>query len=331
MGTSIWQKLKKDNHMKSIMVTGCAGFIGSHVCERLLEQGYQVVGLDNFDPFYPKAVKERNMEGFRTHSNFSFYEIDLRKEIPVNQIEENVDLIIHLAGKAGVRPSIDDPKSYIDSNITATQNILTYMREKSIKKMAFASSSSVYGNTESVPFQEDSKLDEPISPYAFTKKSCELLNHTYHHLYDFDIINLRFFTVFGPRQRPDLAIHKFLRLMREGKSIPVFGDGTTARDYTYIEDTVSGIIQACHYLDTHQSVYETINLGNCFPVLLSELIEVLGKEAKVETLINRLPMQAGDVKQTYADISRAEKLIGYKPQVSFAEGIKRFVKWFDCN
>ncbi|MRT92555.1 GDP-mannose 4,6-dehydratase [Ancylomarina sp. 16SWW S1-10-2] len=315
--------------MDTIMVTGCAGFIGSHVSEKLIKEGYSVVGIDNFDTFYPKSIKEQNIEGLKNNPNFYFYELDLREETSLDQIGEKIDIVIHLAGKAGVRPSIDDPQSYIDSNITGTKNVLDYMRKKQIKKLAFASSSSIYGNAEEVPFRESAKLDEPISPYAFTKKSCELLNHTYHYLYNLDIVNMRFFTVYGPRQRPDLAIHKFLRLLRKGESIPVFGDGTTARDYTYVNDTVKGIIQTCDYLKLHDNVFDTINLGNCFPVLLSELIDVISKEAKVEPIIERLPMQAGDVKQTYADISKAEKLIGYKPQVKFDQGIKKFVEWFD--
>lgn len=315
--------------MDTIMVTGCAGFIGSHVSEQLIKEGYCVVGVDNFDPFYPRNIKEQNIEGLKNNPNFYFYELDLREDTSLDQIEEKIDMVIHLAGKAGVRSSIDDPQSYIDSNITATKNVLDYMRKKQIKKLAFASSSSIYGNAEEVPFRESAKLDEPISPYAFTKKSCELLNHTYHYLYNLDIINMRFFTVYGPRQRPDLAIHKFLRLMRKGESIPVFGDGSTARDYTYVNDTVRGIIQTCDYLKLHDNVFDTINLGNCFPVLLSELIDVISKEAKVEPIIERLPMQAGDVKQTYADISKAGELIGYKPQVKFEQGIKKFVEWFD--
>ena len=315
--------------MDTIMVTGCAGFIGSHVSEKLIKEGYSVVGIDNFDPFYPRKIKEQNIEGLKNNPNFYFYELDLREETSLDQIEEKIDMVIHLAGKAGVRPSIDDPQSYIDSNITATKNVLDYMRKNQIKKLAFASSSSIYGNAEEVPFRESAKLDEPISPYAFTKKSCELLNHTYHYLYNMDIVNMRFFTVYGPRQRPDLAIHKFLRLMRNGESIPVFGDGTTARDYTFVNDTVKGIVQTCDFLKSNDNVYDTINLGNCFPVLLSELIDVLGKEARVKPLIERLPMQAGDVQQTYADISKAEKLIGYKPEVKFEQGIKQFVEWFD--
>ena len=280
--------------MKSIMVTGCAGFIGSHVSEKLLSEGYKVVGIDNFDPFYPRKVKEKNMMNFLHHPHFTFYEIDLRDASALNQIEKNVEIIIHLAGKAGVRPSIEDPQSYIENNIIASNNILEYMRSKHIKKMAFASSSSIYGNAKKVPFQEKDKFDNPISPYAFSKKSCELQNFTYHHLYDLDIINLRFFTVYGPRQRPDLAIHKFLSLIRKGEVIPVYSDGTSARDYTYID-----------------------------------LIATIGQIAKAEVLIKRMPNQAGDVSQTYADISYAKKLLGYQPKIKFREGIEKFVSWYD--
>tara|TARA_R110001583_G_scaffold190000_1_gene353855 strand:- start:5334 stop:6275 length:942 start_codon:yes stop_codon:yes gene_type:complete len=311
------------------MVTGCAGFIGSHVSEKLLSEGYKVVGIDNFDPFYPRKVKEKNMMNFLHHPHFTFYEIDLRDASALNQIEKNVEIIIHLAGKAGVRPSIEDPQSYIENNIIASNNILEYMRSKHIKKMAFASSSSIYGNAKKVPFQEKDKFDNPISPYAFSKKSCELQNFTYHHLYDLDIINLRFFTVYGPRQRPDLAIHKFLSLIRKGEVIPVYGDGTSARDYTYIDDTVSGILKAMKYLEFHKSVYETVNLGNSFPILLGDLIATIGQIAKAEVLIKRMPNQAGDVSQTYADISYAKKLLGYQPKIKFREGIEKFVSWYD--
>ncbi|WP_372752817.1 GDP-mannose 4,6-dehydratase [Labilibaculum sp.] len=314
--------------MKSIVVTGCAGFIGSHLTEKLLQLGYKVIGIDNFDPFYPKRIKEENMNHFRQDSSFVFYELDLRVDSSLDIITEPVDLVVHLAGKAGVRPSIEDPQGYINSNISATRNVLDFMRKKGVKKFAFASSSSIYGNNKEVPFSESHNVDRAISPYAFSKKSCEILNHCYHHLYDLDIINMRFFTVFGPRQRPDLAIHKFLKLMKNNQEIPMFGDGSMARDYTYVSDTVEGIVKSCQYLFDHENVFDTINLGNSYPILLSDMIATIATSAKCTPKIKHLPMQAGDVDQTFADISRAKKLIGYNPKVSFKEGIELFVKWF---
>jgi len=317
--------------MTTILVTGCAGFIGSHLSEKLLELNYQVVGVDNFDPFYPAAVKKENMAGFIQHPNFQFHELDLRKSGSLDYLDESVDLIVHLAGKAGVRPSIEDPQAYIDSNITATRNILDFMRTRKIQKLAFASSSSVYGNCKETPFTETQNVDKAISPYAFTKKSCEVLNHTYHHLYDLDIINMRFFTVFGPRQRPDLAIRKFVRLISNQETIPMFGDGSTARDYTYVDDTVDGIVKCCNYLFNHESVFDTINLGNSYPILLSTMIETIGKTLGITPKIEQLPMQPGDVDQTFADISKAKSLIGYNPKTSFETGIQNFVNWFHQN
>ncbi|RUT78870.1 GDP-mannose 4,6-dehydratase [Ancylomarina longa] len=317
--------------MTTILVTGCAGFIGSHLSEKLLELNYQVVGVDNFDPFYPAAIKKENMAGFIQHPNFHFHELDLRESGSLDYLNESVDLIVHLAGKAGVRPSIEDPQAYIDSNITATRNILDFMRTRKIQKLAFASSSSVYGNCQEVPFTETMNVDKAISPYAFTKKSCEVLNHTYHHLYDLDIINMRFFTVFGPRQRPDLAIRKFVRLISNQETIPMFGDGSTARDYTYVDDTVDGIVKCCNYLFDHESVFDTINLGNSYPILLSTMIETIGKTLGISPKIEQLPMQPGDVDQTFADISKAKNLIGYNPKTSFETGIQNFVNWFHQN
>ncbi|WP_461632292.1 GDP-mannose 4,6-dehydratase [Labilibaculum euxinus] len=323
------QTVENKSTKRTILVTGCAGFIGSHLSEKLLLLGYKVIGIDNFDSFYPRNIKEENMNPFFQNSSFTFHELDLRIDSSLDIIEDPIDLVVHLAGKAGVRPSIEDPQGYIDSNITATRNVLDFMRKKGIKKLAFASSSSVYGNNKEVPFSENHNVDRAISPYAFSKKSCEVLNHSYHHLYDLDIINMRFFTVFGPRQRPDLAIHKFLKLFRNKQPIPMFGDGSTARDYTFVDDTVDGIVKSCNYLFNHKQVFETINLGNSYPILLRDMIEIIAKNAECEPQINHLPMQAGDVEQTYADISRAKELIGYNPQVSFEEGIKRFITWFD--
>ena len=318
-------------NMNNILVTGCAGFIGSHLCEHLLEQGINVIGIDNFDPFYDRNIKERNMKTFISHPNFSFFEADLTNMDHLRNAagDNKIDFIVHLAGKAGVRPSIEDPTGYIQANVIATQNILDLMKEKGIAKMAFASSSSVYGNTPETPYHEKMDVSNPISPYAATKKSCELINYTYHHLFHLDIINLRFFTVFGPRQRPDLAIHKFTRLIRNGETIPMFGDGTTARDYTFVTDTISGIVGAINYLESNENVFETINLGNNHPVELREMIRTIGEQTRKEPSIQKMPMQPGDVEITFADISKAEKLLNYHPKTPFQEGVKAFVRWYD--
>lgn len=319
--------------MKNIIVTGCAGFIGSHLCERLLKDGSFVIGIDNFDPFYNRSIKESNLRNFKDNSNFKFLEFDLSdKEELYKQLRGiKVDLIIHLAGKAGVRPSIENPEDYIRANIISTQNILSFMKDNDIKKLSFASSSSIYGNSKETPFNEEQNVNKPISPYAFTKKACELLNYTYHSLYDIDILNLRFFTVFGPRQRPDLAIHKFTRLIINNQEIPMFGDGTTARDYTYIEDTINGICLSAEYLFNNKKVYEIINLGNNHPVKLLDLIDNIEKATGKTAKIKQLPMQSGDVVITYANIDKAKKLLGYMPNYSFNEGINKFVSWYKKN
>jgi nucleoside-diphosphate-sugar epimerase len=316
--------------MATIIVTGCAGFIGSHLSEKLLKNGHQVIGIDNFDPFYHWQIKERNLSGFINHPAFRFIEVDLADFQPLAKSlkHDQIDVVVHLAGKAGVRPSIDDPQAYIRANITATQNVLDLMKHKNIKKMAFASSSSVYGNTKETPFHEGQDVNQPISPYAFTKKACELMNHTYHALYRMDIVNLRFFTVFGPRQRPDLAIHKFTKLILNGEEIPMFGDGSTSRDYTYYEDTISGIESAIHYLQNHEQVYEIINLGNNQPVKLSDMIAAIEKACGIKANIKQLPMQPGDVDITFANIEKAKTLLGYNPHYSFQEGVKNFVAWY---
>ncbi|MGQ8336334.1 GDP-mannose 4,6-dehydratase [Sunxiuqinia sp. A32] len=316
--------------MATIIVTGCAGFIGSHLSEQLLVEGNQVIGIDNFDPFYDRKVKERNLSGFINHPNFRFEEVDLADITALNTAldQDHIDVIVHLAGKAGVRPSIEDPQGYIRANIVATQNILDLMKDKGIKKLAFASSSSVYGNTKEIPFNEEMDVSNPISPYAFSKKACELINYTYHHLHQLDIINLRFFTVFGPRQRPDLAIHKFTKLILNGEEIPMFGDGSTSRDYTYYEDTVAGIKGAINYLQNNETVYETLNLGNNQPVKLSDMIAAIEKACGVKANIKQLPMQPGDVDITFANIEKAKSLLGYNPQYSFEEGVNNFVKWY---
>lgn len=316
--------------MSTYLVTGCAGFIGSHLTEQLLSAGHTVYGVDNFDPFYPRNIKERNLAGIRNHPEFQFFEINLSDFQLVRRVPfDEVDVVIHLAGKAGVRPSIQDPNGYIDANIVATQNILNRMRDAGKKKLVFASSSSVYGNMPQTPYREDMEVSNPISPYAFTKKACELINYTFHHLYGMDILNLRFFTVYGPRQRPDLAIHKFVHLMKTGRAIPVFGDGTTSRDYTFVADTVDGIIRAVTYTEQNSGLYDIINLGNNTPVSLNDLIGTLADITGITPKIDRKPMQPGDVNITFADITRAQTLLGYQPKTRIRDGIQQFVTWFD--
>ena len=312
----------------SILVTGCAGFIGSLVVEKLLANGHKVLGIDNFDPFYARGIKERNMLGFVDHPNFSMLEVDICNAALLAAIEQPIDLVIHLAAKAGVRPSIEDPKAYLQVNVQGTQNILEWMRIASVGKMVFASSSSVYGNKSKVPFSENDSLDFPISPYAFTKKACELQNHVYHVLYGFGILNLRFFTVYGERQRPDLAIHKFTEGILRGKAIQLYGDGSSSRDYTFVDDTVNGILGAMErVLASDIPLFETYNLGNSHPVSLAELLNLIESKTGKQAIVHSLPMQPGDVERTYADISSAASVLGYQPKTTLEAGIERFIAW----
>lgn len=313
------------NH--TILVTGAAGFIGSHVCELLLSKGHTVIGVDNFDPFYPRAIKEDNLSGFISHPQFSFYELDICSGL--NAVEEkNISAIIHLAAKAGVRPSIDDPAGYVHANITGTQKVQEFMQLKKISKLVFASSSSVYGNNKKIPFSEEDNVDNPISPYAFTKKAGELMNYTFHHLYGADVINLRFFTVYGPRQRPDLAIHKFVHKIANGQPLTLFGNGETARDYTYVEDTVDGIYKALLFCMNNTGVYTTANLGNNNPVTLKELVNAVYRVMGKEQNIIFEPMQPGDVDITFADISKATALLQYNPATGIEAGLQKFAQWY---
>ena len=307
------------------LITGAAGFIGSHLCGRLLAGGWELVGLDNFDDFYDPAVKHNNIAECLKDAHFELVEGDIRDGDCVASIleKDGIDIIVHLAAKAGVRPSIENPVEYQDVNVNGTAVLLEAARKYKIKKFIFGSSSSIYGNNEKVPFAETDNVDYPISPYAATKKAGELLCHTYNHLFDIDITCLRFFTVYGPRQRPDLAIHKFCRLIEAGQPIPVFGDGSMERDFTYIDDIIDGLVSAME----HCKGYRVFNLGNSSPVRLDVLIEqieaALGKKAEV----NRLPQQPGDVKRTYADISRARGELGYNPKTDLKHGLEIFVQW----
>jgi len=313
-----------------VLITGAAGFIGSHLCERYLSQGDEVIGLDNLCDFYDPAIKQENLSLLLRSTKFSFVLLDILDQEGLRSLFDNnqFDQVIHLAAMAGVRPSIEQPMLYTQVNIIGTQNLLELCRIHNIHSFIFASSSSIYGNNEKVPFAETDKVDAPISPYAATKKAGELLCHTYHHLFGINVMCLRFFTVYGPRQRPDLAINKFARLIREGKPIPVFGDGSSRRDYTFIADIVSGVMQASQYLLRNPGYY-ICNLGESKTIDLRTMIKTLEAALQKSAIIEWLPMQPGDVNVTYADISYSKQLFGYQPTTDFTEGIASFVHWFD--
>jgi UDP-glucuronate 4-epimerase len=309
--------------MKAI-VTGAAGFIGSHLCERLLKDGWSVVGVDNFDNFYDPQIKHDNIKACLANSRFQMIEADIRDADKMNEIvAKGADVIAHLAAKAGVRPSIEQPLVYADVNINGTMSLLEAARKNRIGKFIFASSSSVYGNNKKTPFSESDNVDFPISPYAATKKAGELLCHTYHHLYGIPLTCLRFFTVYGPRQRPDLAIHKFARLIEQGKPIPVFGDGTMLRDFTYIDDIIDGTMAAIDKC----AGFNIYNLGESRPISVNDLINELEKALGKKAVIEYLPKQPGDVEKTFADVSKARRDLGYNPNTEISAGLKRFVDW----
>lgn len=319
--------------MKTYFITGGAGFIGSSLSEELIKQGNKVIAIDNFCDFYNPKIKEYNIKKLLENKNFKLYRKDIRDRQALKEIfdENNIDIVMHLAAMAGVRPSIENPILYQEVNCMGTQNILETMKEHNVKNLVMASSSSVYGNCKEVPFREDMVVDFAISPYAATKKANEVMTHVYHKLFDMNVIMLRFFTVYGPKQRPDLAINKFTRLMLNNEEIPMFGDGTTSRDYTYIDDIVDGIIKSCNYVLENKNVYEILNIGNSSPTSLKEMINTIAKVLEVEPKIKQLPMQPGDVDRTYADVSKARKLIGYEPKTSFEEGIRNFINWYKEN
>ncbi|MDO5556393.1 MAG: GDP-mannose 4,6-dehydratase [Clostridia bacterium] len=319
--------------MQTYLITGGAGFIGSSLSERLVKEGNQVIVIDNFCNFYNPKIKENNIKELIKSSNFKLYRNDIRDKEAVSKIfeENNINIVIHLAAMAGVRPSIENPVLYQEVNCMGTQNILEEMKKHNINKLVMASSSSVYGNCKEVPFTENMVVDFAISPYAATKKANEVMTHVYHKLCNFNVIMLRFFTVYGERQRPDLAINKFTRLMLECKEIPMFGDGNTSRDYTYIDDIVDGIIKSCNYVEKNENVYEILNLGNSSPVSLKEMINTIAEVIGIEPQIKQLPMQLGDVDRTFADVLKAKELIGYNPKTSFKQGIENFVKWYKIN
>lgn len=313
--------------MKSALVTGGAGFIGSHLVDRLLSEGWRVTVVDNFDSFYDPGIKRKNIAPHLECSNYTLVEADIRDMDTLRErLSGEYDVIVHLAAKAGVRPSIRDPIGYQEVNVRGTQNLLELAREWGVKQFVFASSSSVYGVNPNVPWREDDCVLLPISPYAATKVAGELWGHVYSHLYGIRFIALRFFTVYGPRQRPDLAIHKFARLMLKGEPVPVYGDGSASRDYTYIDDVIRGVRAAMDYQETQ---YEIINLGNNKTVSLLEMIRALEEVLGVKARLEFLPPQPGDVPQTWADVEKASNLLNFCPSTPFGEGFRSFAEWLN--
>ncbi len=311
-----------------ILVTGAAGFIGSHLCERLCARGDNVVGLDNFDAFYPRAVKDRNIAGLRADARFTLVEGDLRDAATLAQAFERAqpEVVVHLAALAGVRPSLMDPARYADVNVTGTQRVVDAVRAAGARRLVFASSSSVYGLDSHPPFKESDPCLKPVSPYASTKRSGELLLFTAHHLYSMDVTCLRFFTVFGPRQRPDLAIHKFARRIAAGQPIELYGDGTTSRDYTFIDDILDGVVAAIDQ-PAPEPAYRIYNLGGSRPVPLAKLVDLLGAALGAKPVVTYGLEQPGDMKRTLADLKLSNKELGYAPKISMEAGIARFVEW----
>lgn len=341
--------------MKNFLITGGAGFIGSTVTEKLLNNGDKVVVVDNFNDFYDYNRKIRNILEITNNFNkigefenlskdekisklieivnsdrFTLIYGDIRDREAMDRVfvKNKFDLVFNPAAMAGVRPSLLDPMLYEDVNIRGYMNLLELCKKYGVKKFVQASSSSVYGNNKEVPFKETAIVDFAISPYAATKKSCEVMGHVYHNLYNIDMVQLRFFTVYGPKQRPDLAIHKFTKMILEDKPIPFYGDGTTKRDYTYIDDIVDGILKSMSYLFNNENVYEIFNLGESHVVSLKEMVETIENALGKKATLDIQPMQPGDVDKTYADISKAKAMIGYEPQTNFAEGIRKFVEWY---
>ncbi|MGL5053568.1 MAG: GDP-mannose 4,6-dehydratase [Cetobacterium sp.] len=339
-----------------IIVTGAAGFIGSHLVEKLLGLGHSIVGIDNFHDFYSENIKIKNvLESLNKVEHLENILLEKTKESKINtllqitnsdcysleycdlkdseKVEEifkkyKIDMVINLAGLAGVRPSLENPLEYEKVNVGGYLNLLECCKKYNTIKFIQASSSSIYGDNKVVPFKETDIVDFAISPYAATKKSCEVFGHVYYKLYNIDTLQFRFFTVYGPRQRPDLAIHKFIDKILKDENIPVFGDGETYRDYTYIDDIIDGVIKGVNYLNKNKNVYEIINLGESDAISLNNMIEVIEKTLNKKAVIDRLPMQPGDVKRTFASIDKAKDILGYNPSTKFENGIQKFVKWY---
>jgi UDP-glucuronate 4-epimerase len=317
--------------VKNVLVTGGSGFIGSHLCERLLKEGYFVINLDNFNNYYDPKIKWRNIQEALKNENYALYVGDIRDNKLLDQISEeqgNIDIVCHLAAMAGVRNSLKDPVEYVSVDIGGTVNMLEFARRNEVEKFVFASSSSVYGKNSKVPFSEDDPLEGQVSPYATAKRAGEIYCQTYSQIYNIPIVALRFFTVYGPRQRPEMAIHLFTRLIMEGKPIPVFGDGSTARDYTYIDDIIEGVYRAILY---DKARFEIFNLGNSKTVKLSELIGIIEQVTGKKAIIDRKPMQLGDVEITYANIKKGNSLLSYRPEGDIHRGVSEFFEWFEKN
>lgn len=312
---------------KNILITGGAGFIGSHLVDKLINAN-NIICIDDFNDFYSAEIKKKNIESHFSKENFKLYKLDITDYQSLAQVfEENkIDFIVHMAARAGIRPSVKNPVLYTRVNVDGTVNLLELSRKQNIKKFIFASSSSVYGAQKVTPFREDMKVGSPISPYAATKVAAEQMCYTYSHLYDMQVNCLRFFTVYGPGQRPDLAIHKFSKLILNENPIPVYGDGTTKRDYTYIDDIIEGVIAAIEY---DNNLFEIFNLGESQPVELKYLIRVLEKTIGKKAQIKRIPEQPGEIPITFAEISKARELLGYSPKTNIEDGIKSFVKWIN--
>jgi UDP-glucuronate 4-epimerase len=309
-----------------LLVTGAAGFIGSHACEALVARGHEVIGVDNFDPFYARSVKERNLEALRGNRAFRLVEADVARDpLPL----DGVAAVLHLAAKAGVRPSLENPAAYIDANVTGTARVLDAARRAGVGRIVLGSSSSVYGNATPAPFAEDAPAVAPISPYAASKRAAELLGHAWAHLYPVRIVCLRFFTVYGPRQRPDLAIHRFTDLIARGQPVRMYGDGSSERDYTYISDAVDGVLAALARTGEAGGGFEVLNIGGGARVRLDRLIALLGAALGREPRVERHPDQPGDVRVTAADLRRAEGALGYRPRVGIEQGIREFVRWYE--
>ncbi len=314
--------------MTRILVTGAAGFIGSHLVEALVRRGDEVIGIDNFDPFYPRHLKEHNLAGLESSPGFVFREQDILGVAPLGALLTPDTVVVHLAAKAGVRPSLADPLAYAQTNLGGTVAVVEAARHAGVSRFVFGSSSSVYGDSTPVPFREDAAAIEPVSPYAATKRACELFLQAVAPIYRLRVASLRFFTVYGPRQRPDLAIHSFTRKMVEGRPVTIFGDGTQSRDYTYSDDIIAGVLAAVDWTGAAPIGVEIFNLGGNLTVPTGAMVEEIARALDIQPRIEWAPMQPGDVHRTSADLTKSQAVLGYVPRTPFPEGIRRFVTWF---